>query len=404
MRISPFHFFGGAWLIVGCAYLLRWSGLYPALSASVVVFISVLIVMSILGALVIGVERTNNASGCISTRSAVVAIGYYLVAFAYNGGIPTLMTLSRVEYDIYGFGLPFIHVPMLAWSSFLVIFGFNNLIKLKTAQAGLVPIIILVCIIGIGSRSALISIAIAIIFLFVRNWKGKITSLLIGGLFIALVGSAFGVYGNLRLDNQIRSDVSGPVRNSSTAVLKLGRATREYQETGFGTVGMWLYLYSTNSLATFQSIISKSTRSEVIPDRGVIAVLREMTPDIVGANLADALQVKATPTMRYQMRKDLTTVTAFGGIYLLYGWPGAYGFLLAIVVLVAMCLNYAGNRHTGNPFYEPTLAVLAAFLTLTIFGNMWAYSPVSLQIFIALVYCAIFNTRRYLGAKPIMFG
>jgi len=379
-----------SWPVIAFAlFQLRWSDLYGAVTWAGLSFLAIVVVAFGYFGLTLSSGTSAEPGRPTTLGPSLVIAGYFLAAFAANGGVPLLMILRGQPYDIYSFGLPFLHVGMLAFSGFYGTRLFADFIKTGSRAALLQYMLILFWLVLIASRSAasfLIFSSVIIVLFLKRMTVGRFVA--VAAALMAFV-AGFGIFGSARLGFQISQSTGQSAAND--AILDYAQASSEFLATGIPASFMWFYLYLSSPVANLMSAV---THADVAVcgrtcDLGGLLTYT-LVPDVVGVRVAEQLGYQRFDKEAFLVQRDLTASTTFGSAI---GYAGLVGALSVMVLLLAVSI-YCMHRFDGSDIREVGLALLCTVLFFSFFENMIAYSALSLQLAIAMVVARPKRDRR----------
>ena len=211
----------------------------------------------------------------------LVIVAYFVAAFIANGGIPVVQILLGQPYDIYGFGIPGLHIFMLAFTSYQALRYLRRGLAVRDKRALAAYVTVMVIVAMMASRSALSFIVFASVVMFLR--AQRLAARRVSAGLVVLVGFLFlfGQFGNARLAYQIEQETGEPARDE--VVLIYAQATPAFEDTNLAAAWMWPYLYFSSPLANLNSAIEQAGDSpcgDTCDIEGL--VVHEMVPDVVG--------------------------------------------------------------------------------------------------------------------------
>lgn len=388
---NPAVLFCAAIVIAAALYSLRWSYLLTPLGGETIAFLvsaSIVILTS--------VRRTPFVAGRTTAarspgrRATLLLTAYYGAAYIANRGIPIIQILrGDHSYNIYGFGIPWLHVAMLSLSGYIALKAFDHYLVTKERRA-LASFAWQGLLLGsLASRSAVMFLVIGSIYIYVRRRRGDLRRTAALGIVGAFVVAGFGAFGNVRLDFQVEQATGQAAPQA--AVVNLSRATPAFAATRFPPGVLWTYLYITSPLANLDSAIRQSGGNLCGLSCDIPGLLvHQGLPDTLGDRVGESFGIEKLDKSAFLVAPDLTASTSFGAAVGYAGMAGAIGILL----LLAGIANFSLARYRAGKLNEAGLAVLAVMLAFSLFENMWAYAPLSLQLMWALVDGAWTNRLR----------
>jgi len=363
------------WIAVGLLlYQLHWSVLYRELRWDTVLLLGAGFAVFLFWACTSAAGQ-RGGSRPTHLQPIVLITVYFFAAFADNGGVPFVQVLRGQPYDVYGFGIPGLHVLMLAFSGYYGVRLFREFLANPSPRAFVAYLWVFLLLGSVANRSALSFLLFATLILYLRNrklppWR---IAMLIGVTTVFLL--VFGQFGNARLSNQIR-DATGR-SGASDAVVSISGASPEFRETGLSPAWLWSYIYMSSPIANLNQAFAYE-------DDGFCGlncdasglVVHEMIPDVAGARLGRAFGLAEFDKSVFLIAPDITASTTFGSAVGYAGQLGAYAMLAFLAMLSLLTLR----RFDGTDVREEAIALLATLLFFSFFENMVAYSPLSLQL------------------------
>src|SRR5687768_14685292 len=178
--INPYFCYSVAFAVALTLYPLGWSGLYPSLTTSLVIFVALTILLhAFAGVLFLKKGFIRRSAPPDSQQKNALNITLFLYAlwvaeFVYAGGVPLIQILLRKPYDYKTFGIPTLHVFVVTFSSFYTIFLFQQYLGNRSLRVLLLFIINLSAALLIYNRGMFLFNLSACIFLFLI-YKRRIT-------------------------------------------------------------------------------------------------------------------------------------------------------------------------------------------------------------------------------------
>lgn len=377
------------WICLAMAlYSLRWSALYAPLRVGLWIFLSGVVAVFAIFALKSDTGRVRSLTWPTTWWPVALIAAYFAIAFAVNGGVPVVQILLGRPYDIYGFGVPGLHVIMLAFTSYHALRYLRRGLAERDVRSYLALVLILTLVAMMGSRSALSFIVFAGLVMFLRAQRLTLGRVVTGFVVLTAFLYVFGLFGDTRLAYQIEQETGQPARED--VVLVYAEATPAFEETNLAPAWMWPYLYFSSPLANLNSAVEEAGHSVCgisCDIRGL--VLYEMLPDVMGNRVASALDVPEFDKSEFLVKPDVTASTTFGSAVGYAGFVGA-----SLVALLLLLTALATTRFLrDSPVREEGMAILSTILFFSFFENMLSYSPLSLQLGVALL-AAFLITRR----------
>lgn len=369
------------WICVALAlYALRWSDLYSPLNPELLAFLAAVAIVFAVCAVRSDTGRVRSLTWPTTWLPLLVIVAYFTAAFVVNGGIPVVQILLGQPYDIYGFGIPGLHVMMLAFTSYHALRYLRRVLASRDLRALAALAVVLSLVAMMASRSALSFIVFAGLVMVLRTQRLTVVRVIAGVIIMTAFLYLFGLFGNARLAYQIEQATGQPARED--VVLIYADATPEFEATNLSAAWMWPYLYFSSPLANLNSALDGAGESPCGSQCALDGlVLHEMLPDVVGGRLATALDVPTYDKSEFLVKPDVTASTTFGSAV---GYAGIVGAGLVAVLLLVVAIGTARILR-ASPLREEGFAILCTILFFSFFENMIAYSPLSLQLVIVLL-------------------
>lgn len=369
------------WIVLGGAlFSLGWSELYPGFSwggASFLVLAAGL--FGILG-LSIGSTRPSGTERATTSGPVWLISGYFVAASLLNGGVPLMLILLGRPYDIYSFGIPLVHVAMLAFTGYYGVRLMADFLETRDRRLLLRYAVVVGWLVLIASRGAVSFLIFASLVLVLRRYGFSLKRLFLLIVLAVAFLFGFGVFGDQRLAFQINQATGNQV--GGDAILSYAHASDSFVALGIPPTFMWAYLYLSSPIANLLSAFEHTGASfcgERCDFQGLFVYA--LMPDMVGTRLGTALDISEFDKSVFLVAPDLTASTVFGSAV---GYAGLAGALTVTVVIAALVVvTLARLRHSD--IHESGIAILATVLFFCCFENMIKYSPMSLQLFIVLL-------------------
>lgn len=378
------------WIVVGAVLLqLRWSTLFEAPRIDFWLTLGLAFVVFLMLALTARAMPPIADRERVRWANVVVITLYFALAYAVSGGVPVLLILEGAPYDIYSFGVPGLHIVAISYTGYYGVRLFRALLAERSARHAVMFVWVTALMVSMGSRSALSFLAFACLVVFVRARRLRAPAVVFAGAAVLAFLLAFGQFGDTRLGFQIEQATGQAA--STTAIVNYSRASPAFEATGLPALWLWPYLYMASPLANLNSAFEYSAGAVCgrTCDVGGL-VLYELTPDVVGVRLADALGVEAFDKGAFLISPDLTASTTFGPAV---GYAGVVGAVAVLGALVLVGFAVTGAIR-GTPLQEEGVALLATFYFFAFFANMLAYSALSLQLAWLVLDAVRFRRRR----------
>ena len=376
------------WIVLSTGlFLLGWSELFPSPDPEMLVFL--LVVLLIFGVLGTSIRagRPNAPERSAKLWPVWAVSGYFLAASALNGGIPIILILLGRSYDIYSFGIRYLHVAALAFCGYYGARLFADYLSRRHRRSLIGYLVILGWLGAIGSRGAVSFLVFTAAVLLVRKYGlSSRRTLFLLALFAGFL-VAFGVFGDQRLAFQI-TQATGNTANSD-AILDYAHASDSFRASGVPSTLMWPYLYAAAPIANLNAAFIYSGGDICGQSCDLTGLfVHGLLPDMLGLRLGDALAVDKFDKSVFLIKGDLTASTIFGSAV---GYAGLIGALLTVgtLLLIALVTIHALRR---SGIQDSGLAILATVLFFCFFENMLSYSALSMQL--VFVWLAAHRTAK----------
>lgn len=387
---NPFFIYIIGFGIVLLTYLLRWSDLFPPISASLFIFmIATFVISFFLGVLLQKLKKIEYRP--IEWKSnkgtlVVLWIGYAL-EFAYNGGVPLLMVLAgNRDFNYQTFGIPTFHVILVTFNGFLSVYLFHQLIsdfrprRLITFLLSVAPYILIV------SRGAFLITMTSCLFVFLLSLR-SIRPRIIFTLSILILGSfyLFGIFGNLRITHGATT--------TSEYILEISKVTDDFKEAFVADEFIWVYMYVASPMANLQTTINQSKPQDRSFARFII---HEPLPDFIAKRIGNMFNAVRRDVPR--VAGWLTVSTFYARSFSSLGWPG---MILIFLFFISVNIFYLLALKKSSEYYVTGLAILNTIVLYNTFDNMYAFTGLSFQ----LIYPLLFRFKlkwRSQSAAPLL--
>lgn len=382
---NPYFLNGASWLLVLIVYQLGWSELCPPLSWDVSLFMAITIIISFFAG---GYTYFKGSVGYEPLKRVrmkglwVICAVMYILFFAecaYSGGVPLLGYLhGSVEVSYKEFGVPIVHPIMVNGMSCLILYSFYAYRSMteKRVKRRLM-LLILVSIfpfVLMFNRGAVLSILIGFFLLLLLTTKRP--ARMIGGVALGMVGILFlfGLLGNLRMG-----------KNMNDLILKVGRATTEFQQSSVPDEFFWGYLYVATPLGNVQNTINRTNKDGGDSDDLQNMILYEFTPELITKRIqGDSDKDRTYKRHRSKLlTENLNATSVYGRPFKYLGWTGMWLMFAFIMVFIAINLKIVPK---SSKWFIPTLITLDEIIILNLFDNMFIFMGMipQLAIFVGL--------------------
>ncbi|MCB5935978.1 oligosaccharide repeat unit polymerase [Caldibacillus thermoamylovorans] len=390
--INPYFIHVISFIVVIIAYLFHWSGLYPKLSFSLILFLLCTIIIALLIGSVFVKEKivtfkntTVNNINFLKHITYAILFGYGL-EFLYHGTFPLLAIFLNSTLSYHEFGIPVFHVLLVTFNSFFSIYLFQVCLsetKQNRKTAIFLLILNLIPSILIMNRGMLIIILMSIISVYLIKYERKLTFNRIAGvtaiLLIALY--LFGVLGNIRVNNSYQTNTS---LLDSNLFLEIGGATDEFKKSVIPKEFFWGYIYLTSPLANLQKTIDEFEHTEDVGIKNSFDfATTQLLPDFISKRLVPIFNIDVPNPI--QITPELNVSTALAAPYTTIGWVGISLFILVIFVFAYFYILFL--KKYNSEYFIAGVAIMNSIFLFNIFSNMFSFTGLSFQ----LVYPVIFT-------------
>lgn len=362
-------------------YTLGWSTIYPALTLQLFGFYFLTFLIAFF--LGIFIDRffgfRYKPIPVFRYNVPVIILIYILFAVdcAYAGFVPFL-AFSSGEMSYAGgqnFGIPTIHVLLVAFTVFFSLFSFHQFISNKKWSLLLLYLSTFVPFFFLLQRSSIMYIIIGSVFLLIISQK-KITFKKIFGLFAFVLGALylFGFLGNLRSAN-----------GDSTFIPRNSGVTDKFLESWVPNEFYWGYLYIASPVANLQNNINIEKNVEPnIPE----FIIFEMTPDFISKKIVNALSL--TRREFNQINPFLNVGTIYARAFSYLSWTGMF---IMFIYLIALTNLYYIIVRKSYMFGPTGFAMMFTMIAVANFDNSIWFSPYSFPLFYPFLFSILRGIR-----------
>jgi hypothetical protein len=384
--LSPFMAMP-AWIVLVLAlYPLGWSRLAAPLRWPTVVFLIAVAVVFVVLAIRVPVSYRNTRAPALSLTLLGLVTVYFVAAYVVNGGVPVLQIALGQPYELYGFGIPRLHVLMLTLTGYLAVRAFRLVLESHDRLA-LGSLVWLVLLLGsIANRSALSFLGFACLVIYLRARPLTRRHFAVLAVLGALGLYVFGWFGNLRLGYQLEQLTQTAA--SGDEILRVAGASDRFVDTGLSPAFLWGYTYLVSPVANLNEAFAHAA-SAAGGGSDVAGLLTfELLPDVLALKIAALCDLVPFDKSVFIISPSLTASTAFGSAV---GYAGILG-AAAVATLLAVVAVAVVRLLKGSEVSEEGLALLAALLFFSFFENMWSYSALSVQLVFPLAHTLLPRT------------
>lgn len=374
---NPFLLYVVTFLLTVVIYQLGWSNLYPALSATMILFLSFTLIIGLVFAIVHKyklkppMRSAHVGPDAMAPLVTAIILALSLLQFAYDRDLPLLQVVSgsapthKAFVDDYG--IPLLHPILLSFSSFFSVYLFHLFLSTQHRRNLFYLILTVLPLILFFSRGSLALTLIACVFVYVffsRRYTALRAVVLLA--ISVLLAYIFGLSGSIR--------VADPAY-----ILQIGGATTNFLTAPVPRDFFWSYLYITSPLANFQLHVDSTPPHTIEHDFAAFLVF-DVLPDFISRHVADLYHIEAPSSTL--VSPALTARSAYARSYLLLGWYGPT-LLFGYFLLLTIFLLYALNKRSR--FFLTGLAFLNTLTVLLVFSNTLVFSGTVLPILYSMI-------------------
>lgn len=392
--LNPFSLLALTFFFISFAYSLGWSGLFLPLTIDTKIFLTVLVLLSLLLAILFNnkhFKRINNSINLLETNKEItpiryeilIIISFFVLEVLYNGYIPVFRIVSAIEETDYrNFSIPILHIFYLTYMNYVFLKRSSNFIFLNS-KVSLLPMFLIIFIqLMLVSRGSIVFLIFCFINMYLMKGTFSLKRIIKLLVPVFLLFYLFGVVGDVRTNAQIGRQDAFNVEVLARATLAEGPIVEN--ENLLPTY--WAYLYVSSPLGNFQNTISST---EVTKNNYVDLVYYEFLPDIINRNLSGILDKEEFVSNVERVIPFLTVATFAGDSYGFMGWIGVVMITFLLLISPPIILNLTGNYN-----YHLQASVINTLMILSGFTNIFPYTNFSL-----VVLLLIFSSRISLRYK-----
>jgi hypothetical protein len=384
---NPFFVYIISFSVVLVVYLFGWSTLYPQISPTLLLFLMIGFVFSMVAGVVLHALKrvgykeidTNDSTGLVIF---LIWLSYCL-EFAYNRGVPLLLVMGQSDYDYTQFGIPTFHVFLATFSSFYSVYVFHQLISQRSRRLTFYFLLSIIPGVLIVNRGMVLIILTGCLFVYLSamsRLRGRIVAFLL--IMILVVFYFFGVIGNIRQTNGRTS--------SSEYILDVGKATDAFKSSVIPKPYFWSYLYISSPLANLQHTMNNS-RADVSWTQFTTF---ELLPDFISKRIAKILNIQRSAGEK--IVPWLTVSTFYAHAFATVGWPG---MIIMFLFFAGTTVTYLILLRKNSDYYVTGLALMNTLVLFNTFDNMYAFTGMSLQLVYPLLMAFVKFPRIRIGIR-----
>lgn len=356
ISISLYFFFGFTFLIAFfMGYFFKWKGLFKYHDINL---------------------KVNYKENLIIT----MILGMYLIEGVYSRGFPLLATLGIGQLEYTDFGIPVLHVFLVTFHSFYTTYFFHKILGQFNIY-GLIKLIFLIFpAVLILNRGMLMMFMITFIMLFSMKYLREISLKSVKFIILICISSVlilyfFGLLGNMRSNHQHEGIDKA---FDSEYIMAIGDASDYFRESIIPKQFFWGYIYTASPIFNLNLNIENPTNHMKFDAFLVYSIL----PDFISNRIGDWYGIVSNPVEL--ISPGLNVTTAFGEIYVNFGWLGMLIFILFIFTFFLTYLVVL--KSLNSRYYITGLVTINLIVCLFLFSNMWTFSALSFQLIYPLIF------------------
>lgn len=353
---NPNYIYCLVYLSVIALYQLEWSDLYPTLSAPLLWFLSISILINFIFGSFISKLKLARPNRILENHKCKYT------------KIVTLCLLGLWAIDKYFGDIPTVHIILITFTSFYGIYVFSRFLMEKRLYLLIIYITLFLTIALLAGFRILIFfnlITALLTYIYVKNpfktFKGKliITSVAVGVFFV------FGYLGN---------NLKGSEYNDGELILTIGEANDNFRSSVIPKEFFWTYLYASSPLANFELNVSHEYSEEPSLRGFELWVSSEFFPDFISKKVLERFDEKRMEGM--QVNDVLNVSTVYMRSFRYFSWFGISIMALYIAVFPIAYLYVIRN----SIFFIPGLVSIITIYMFLVFDNLFAFSALSFQL------------------------
>lgn len=364
--VNPFYLYCISFSFAVLVYIWGWCGIYPKLSAGLLIFFLISFAGFIYAGHQFGKKEFNLIFYPVASFylndilfSQIIFLG--LVNVIYMGYLPVL----DHSHNYREFGMPVIDPVFNTLSIFFSVFFFQSFIEQKKKRFLAYVIIIILIHVLLYRRSSVIWIMTSSVFLLLLYKKSiSLLAIIVAIICLPILSYCFGVYGNAR------SNLS-----KSFVINGLG-ASEKFKNSGISYNHYMTYLYISSPLANLQENIDKAD-IELKKNDFKRFLFYCLVPESFTLRLEKQLDL--SPPVCYLITPELIAGSFFMVAFYTLGWTGMIIMFLYLCLFIILSLVVMRKWKT---FRSVTLSLLSSAVSMLIFSNFLNMLDVILMIFI----------------------
>jgi hypothetical protein len=308
------------------------------------------------------------------SKITFILLFFHIVNILYAGYIPLLEILLRrgFNYSQEFVGIPFIQTFLLSSTSFFTTYLYHMYLSEKKKKILLLIIINLIPLALVFYRSLIVITLMNCVWLKLFKIK-KIGVKYVFALtiFFLIAGYIFGVSGDIRTSNQVGIFDD----SSSEIIMQMGGASQKFRDSIIPKPYYWVYLYSTSSLANFQSITETYNNQEVNINTFAEFINSEILYSMISERINVLYNKNRVPLSLNS--PALTVSSVYGRSYYYLGWLGPLLMFQFILVLSVIYHIYVKKMRE---YFLICLSILNTLIFMNVFSNMIVWTTLSIQL------------------------
>ncbi len=361
--INPFTMYIISFGTVLMVYQLGWSDRYPILSANLIAFLIItMIIMGVIAYFFHSVEyfapKLIKYNTPLVTR--LLAVNYFLlfIEFAAAGTIPLYSYLTGGGFIYTEFGLPIIHIIVANLFPALFAYSVHGYISSPKKNRKKVAILIFLCFIPallIFNRALMLYelfTAMIILMMHAKSIKRWIFAIIISGITILFL---FGALGNLRTDT----------KTAKNLILEIGGANTEFKKSWVPEEFFWAYLYIATPLGNVQHTINEKIIIEPSPKTLLDFPVNNLTPQVISKRIAPILNTQRENYIL--IIPELNVASVYASPYADMGWTGMWITFFFTIFFIFTTLILLPK---SSPYFITGVALICTLIFFNLFTNM----------------------------------
>jgi hypothetical protein len=375
LKPNPYGCYVLSFGIALTVYFFGWSGLYPALRISLIIFLlATFLIFLAINHFWTRLRKTEFVALPVHERPAtlvttIIMVGW-VAEFIYEGGIPLMKILMGVPYDYKKFGIPSFHVLLVTFASYYTLYLFHCWLSQRSRLILTLFIINLLAAVLIYSRAMLFFNLTGSLMIYL-NWRPTISGRQIFtlGATALVLFYLFGVLGSLRV-----SRIAGQSYNNEN-FMETGRATRFFRESMVPKEYFWAYVYVSSPLANFQQNINLDPGGALNSRRIVSMINSEILPDFISKRITDPLRLAIYQDSRIPGPFNVSTI--YSRAYSYAGWTG---ILIMATFLAAFPIFFCWVLPPTSRFFVSGWCLLCTMYFFSVYDNTFRFTGLSFQL------------------------